>query len=389
MFKWLIIGGGIQGIAAASFLRESSKIKAEDICILDPHDEPLRHWDRCTSLISMPYLRSPSVHHLERDPFALQKHERKRPDPRSFYGRYKRPSLDLFNTHSADLISKLAIRKSWVQDRAQSILRSGSCWKVSGESGNLYSAEHVILAIGIGEQPALPEWAEKLARDCSEPVYHIFDQHLPPLETLEGPIVVAGGGITAAHLLIKLSDLYPGNVKQVIRHPHRIHDFDSDPAWIGQKNQGPFRKVSSYAERRKMIREARHRGSMPRELSLKLKKLVHDGKIESVTGNITSIEKQQTSLSILLKEWPEPLNAGTVLLATGFENKLPGAELLAPLIEQEDLLCSECGYPIVSPSLEWKSGLYVMGALAELEMGPIARNIAGARQAAEKIADTI
>jgi hypothetical protein len=40
------------------------------------------------------------------------------------------------------------------------------------------------------------------------------------------------------------------------------------------------------------------------------------------------------------------------------------------------------------PSLEWADGLLVSGALAELELGPIARNIAGARAAGERLVRT-
>lgn len=40
-------------------------------------------------------------------------------------------------------------------------------------------------------------------------------------------------------------------------------------------------------------------------------------------------------------------------------------------------------------SLEWCPHLYVTGPLAELEIGPIARNISGARQAAERIVQSI
>jgi len=45
-----------------------------------------------------------------------------------------------------------------------------------------------------------------------------------------------------------------------------------------------------------------------------------------------------------------------------------------------------CGYPIVDRDLRWgHPRIFVSGALAELELGPSARNIAGARLAAERI----
>ena len=48
-------------------------------------------------------------------------------------------------------------------------------------------------------------------------------------------------------------------------------------------------------------------------------------------------------------------------------------------------LCS-CGYPAPDKYLKW-GDVYVAGTLAELELGPSARNIAGARLAAERIVE--
>ena len=47
------------------------------------------------------------------------------------------------------------------------------------------------------------------------------------------------------------------------------------------------------------------------------------------------------------------------------------------------------GYPVPRPSLEWDEGLYVTGALAELELGPAAPNIVGAHNAAKRIVGTL
>jgi hypothetical protein len=44
-----------------------------------------------------------------------------------------------------------------------------------------------------------------------------------------------------------------------------------------------------------------------------------------------------------------------------------------------------CGYPIVDQGLRWHEGIYVTGALAELEIGLVARNIIGARLAGERL----
>ena len=55
------------------------------------------------------------------------------------------------------------------------------------------------------------------------------------------------------------------------------------------------------------------------------------------------------------------------------------------LIASASLSVANCGYPIVDQSLRWHPRIYVSGPLAELELGPVARNIAGARRAGERL----
>jgi hypothetical protein len=43
------------------------------------------------------------------------------------------------------------------------------------------------------------------------------------------------------------------------------------------------------------------------------------------------------------------------------------------------------GYPIVDKALRWHPRIHVTGPLAELELGPAARNIVGARMTAERL----
>ncbi|WP_312094388.1 hypothetical protein [Niallia sp.] len=63
MFDWVIIGGGIQGITLATFLLKSGKTRIENMAIIDRHKVPLANWKSNPKVISMPFLRSPFVHH--------------------------------------------------------------------------------------------------------------------------------------------------------------------------------------------------------------------------------------------------------------------------------------------------------------------------------------
>ncbi|MEJ7445642.1 pyridine nucleotide-disulfide oxidoreductase, partial [Staphylococcus hominis] len=58
-----------------------------------------------------------------------------------------------------------------------------------------------------------------------------------------------------------------------------IHDFDADPGWLGPKNMNTFLNIDSSEERMRIIQTERHKGSMPHELYLRLKKKMSQGRL--------------------------------------------------------------------------------------------------------------
>ncbi|MFJ7470361.1 hypothetical protein ACIQWI_17635 [Peribacillus frigoritolerans] len=116
---------------------------------------------------------------------------------------------------------------------------------------------------------------------------------------------------------------------------------------------------------------------------------VKQGLLRVMDGEVKNAVWRDGHISLRDKNEKIIQQTGTILLATGFKASMPGQEWLAPVIRSHHLRCAECGYPIISQSLQWGPGLYVTGALAELEMGPISRNISGARQAAERIVNSL
>lgn len=391
MYEWMVVGGGIQGITMAIFLLKRNKTTIDKLAIIDPHPEPLANWKHCTNIISMPYLRSPSVHHLDVEPFSLQAFVKYKSYDwnTAFYGRFKRPSLHVFNEHCEHIVDDLLLKEAWIQGRVRDANRTKIGWSVQLHNGRELTGKNLVLAIGISEQLLWPKWAEILKKEASTSVYHIFDSDLPSFEKLKRPFTIIGGGITSVHLALKLSALFPNEVTLLKRHPFRLHDFDSDPAWLGPKNQLSFRKITSYKKRREQIIDARHKGSIPHDLHVKLLHRIRQGKLHIVDGHIE--HATVSNGQIMLRDDQDSMihKTGTLLLATGFKPTLPGKEWLRPMIHKHHLQCAECGYPIVSKSLQWGTNLYVIGALAELEMGPIARNISGARQAAERIVSSL
>ncbi|WP_078549813.1 NAD(P)/FAD-dependent oxidoreductase [Litchfieldia alkalitelluris] len=386
MFDWLVIGGGIHGCTISNFLIQHGIVQNEKLCIVDPHSEPMARWKRNTEKISMSFLRSPSVHHIDVHPFSLQQFGKISNLHNQFYGMYKRPSLQLFNDHCDQIIYDTNLKKSWYQGIVGKVRKGKDGWDVTLENGNMIQSKNVVIAISINEQLYIPDWAKNLASASPQRVRHIFDDNLKDLKEIKPPIAIIGGGITAAHLAIKMAGEFPGEVTLIKRHPFRIHDFDSDPGWLGLKRQGPFRMVKNYTSRREQIVKARLKGSVPTDVLRKVKGLVDKQKLRVVDGEVNSYTNDQEYVSLHVSS--ESYQVQHVLLATGFIPTRPG-NWVEQLIEEENLTCANCGYPIVNRDLQWCPHLYVMGPLAELEIGPIARNISGARQAAEKIVSSL
>lgn len=379
MKKWIIIGGGIQGCTLASYLRKKMNIDANDLVIIDPKDQPLKNWFQFTNRIGMTYLRSPSIHHIDPSPFSLEKFARTSFEngDKKFYAPYDRPDLELFNQHCQEVLSQINIKTSWVQGRVTELTKSSGGWLVTLQDGYSIQGKNVAIAIGLSDQLRWPSWAKEGKR-LGANIAHVFDEKEELKEA--SSVVIIGGGISAAHATLKWSKSLPGQVTMITRQPLTVHQFDADPGWLGPKHMNKFCKVSCYDERRKLIKEARFPGSLPSELRVEIERQRKLGKVTLLIDEVIEVAQNELTLKT-----GKTLYHEGILLATGFEQKPPGMDWLKKLIEENSLPCASCGYPIPKSSLEWGKGLYLLGALAELQLGPVARNISGARRGAERI----
>lgn len=381
---WLIIGGGIHGTHLSLHLTRRGGVPLDQIRVLDPYSTALAVWDRVTRAVDMTYLRSPIVHNLHWDQGSLGLYARLHPQApmTRFIPPFGRPSLALFNAHAAHLIDKFELDHVRIKGRAEGIVRTASGWRVETAEGAL-DAKNVILAMGLSEQPFWPEWAQAFRQD--KRVQHIFApdfdrEALPPWTKA----VVIGGGITAAQTALALAKQQPATVTLVRRHDERVFDFDSDVGWMNAIYLQDFARINDPDERRRVIGQARHRGSMPHDVAKALASAVADGTIRLMAGGVRGLAREDSELRLTLTEG-ETLSADQIVLATGYLQCRPGGALIDRLIAEYALPTARCGYPIVSQRLAWAAGLYVSGPLAELEIGPASRNIIGARMAGARI----
>jgi hypothetical protein len=379
LMEWLIIGGGIHGAYLANLLMHRPDLTPEDVGVLDPHDTLLAAWNRMTTNCGMRFLRSPATHHIDLPILSIYRFA-KTPEGQSladFIPPYNRPSLPLFRAHSAGVIARNGIAPRHIQGRALTLRRDGRRFIVETTCGPLRT-RRVLLAIGMSDQPCWPLWAQRLRREGA-PITHVFEPAFHPDDAAaNGPTLVIGGGITAAQAALSLAADPRADVALIARRALQESQFDFNPCWIGPKCLRQF-YLEDYDTRRSTIDKARLPGSLPGEV-LKEFEQARDNKQLGFRRAVIQDAVYENG-TIRLRTDTGPLRSQRIVLATGFRPERPGGRFVNRLIEDFGLPCNPCGYPIVGKDLQWGENIYVTGPLAELQIGPCARNIVGARNA--------
>lgn len=379
---WLVVGGGIHGVHIAASLLAGARVNPSRLRIIDPEPRLLARWRRFSAATGMTHLRSPSVHHLDPDPHALQRFASKRRRGRvsHFALPYSRPSLELFDAHCDHVIANAGLADLHIEDRVIGCEMDRARARVQLARGAVVEVANVVLALGSSDQPYRPEWA----RGASPRVQHVFEARFDDsLSDTAESVAVVGGGISACQVALRLHE--QGHlVHLVTRHPLRAHQFDSDPGWLGPKLMASFSQERDPDRRRAIISRARHRGSAPPDVLRRLERACAGARLRRHEASVLGLDVDAGAVRLRLASGVE-LGVERVLLATGFSARRTGGAWVDELVESAGLACASCGYPIVDQRLRWHPRVFVSGPLAELELGPVARNIAGARRAADRL----
>jgi hypothetical protein len=149
-----------------------------------------------------------------------------------------------------------------------------------------------------------------------------------------------------------------------------------------------FRREQDLGRRRVMIAEARHKGSVPPDVHRALRRAMAGDQLRWYEGEVTGLTVWRDEIQLRLATGAV-LEVERVLLATGFASSRPGGAMVDELIASASLPCARCGYPVVDSALRWHPRIHVSGPLAELELGPASRNIAGAQRAGDRLVDAL
>ena len=379
LLQWLIIGGGIHGTFLANLLVNQLGVDRDDLRVLDPHDTLLATWYRNTANCGMRYLRSPATHNIDLHVLSLYRYARSPAGIpfRDFIPPYNRPSLELFRRHCDHVIKTNRLEALRLKGRVHALQNNRSSIRVDTTAGIL-KTRNVLLAIGLGEQPNWPTWARSLHLQDAD-LQHLFspDFNRRALKNVERTAVI-GGGLTAAQVALKLAEEQKGNVVVLSGHDLREQYYDFNPCWIGPKCLNHYYSLD-LRQRREIIDRERIPGTIPTEVLESFKRAVSSGNPCFERERV--IDAEMTVDGIRLRTECGSQWFDRVILATGFQAKRPGGPLIEQVITEFKLACNPCGYPIVGRDLRWGEHIFVTGPLAELQLGPCARNIVGARNA--------
>lgn len=386
---WLIVGGGVHGVHIAIRLLAGRHATVDGLRIVDPGPRLLDRWRARVAVTGMSFLRSPSMHHLDEDSYSLERFARawaahgdaggESPPEAPFTSPNNRPSTGLFDAHCDALVEAHGLEAAHLRDRALRVDPDEDRVHVELERSGPLHADRVVLALGAGESLDWPDWAPR----GDARVAHIFEPDLEPLDDSSPRVAIVGGGISAAQVALDAAGR-GHEVVMICRHAIRSHQYDSEPGWFGPKNMRGFERVRSTETRRELITGARNRGSIPADIESALRSALEDGRVRMKIAEVRTLDRNGQGVEIALEDG-ERICADRLLLATGFAGARPGGDLVDGLVDRAGLPTAPCGFPVVDKKLRWHPRVHVSGALAELEIGPIARNIAGARRAGDRI----
>jgi hypothetical protein len=377
----LVVGSGPHGLAACAYLLSERPRTAGELLVIDPQGW-MAQWNRQLRHLDVQRLRSSCVHHPDPDPWALAGFAQEQQRRAEMTGQYNVPSTSLFADFCSRLVERLGLDDALIPLRAMRVRSENGGAAVELEDRSWLRARRVVLATN-PSVPRLPRWSRSLlAVAPAGRVVHSDEVQLDG-RSFEGErILVVGGGLTAAQLA--LGAAARGALPILVsRGPLRERDFDVQPGWFTYRLER-FHEESRWERRAAELRDER-RGSVPRADLAELRAAAARGRLVLTSGD-TLHQVTWSGASGEAVVGDERLEIDRLWLATGHTFHV-GAE---PLLEE---LCRThpvrvvAGLPVIAGDCRWPgTPVHLMGGLAGLQVGPLARNIGGARMAAERIA---
>ncbi|MGK7948330.1 MAG: FAD/NAD(P)-binding protein [Xenococcaceae cyanobacterium] len=385
-----IIGAGVQALTLTTHLLQKSAKYNHKFLVFDPSQTWLSQWQQQFAAQQIPSLRSPAVHHPDPNPHQLRTFAEHRHN--ELFPPYDRPGTKLFNDFCNEVIRRWKLADKVYAAKVIQILpikrALRSRFQLVLDTGETIIARRVVLATGSGKMQ-FPDWVEKIASDYpSERLCHSQQVNLNQLNVTGERILIVGGGLSSGHLAKGAINL-GATVTLMTRKRLQEKIFDADPGWLGPKYLKAFHAETDWYVRYEQIQQARNGGSITPEMMLKLNQASHQGtiRIEECCQVRTAHWQNNLWQVYCDDESKHPFNR--IWLATGTRFSAIEHPLLQEVLEAYPTEIVN-GLPILDKYLRLpKSNFFIMGGLAALQIGPVARNIHGGKMACRRIVPAI
>lgn len=390
-----IVGSGVHGVHLAIRLLSDDVVSRDRLCLVDPSGL-LASFRRKSRACGMASLRSPFVHQLDADPFSLrdfaQKHGREDELVASEDGA-DRPTTELFFDHADRLCEQHGLESLRVDAAVTGLSDHGAHVRVETTAGS-FSSAWCVLAVGYGGSYSMPAWADGLP--SSAPVAHVWDGCFEPSAVGDSErLGIIGSGVTGVQLAASLA-CPERDVVVFARSPFRTQRREAGTDWMHFSDA--LEALHSYPPasrgRERVVADARYDGSVPPYAMARFRRAVDRGWITVEATEVVDATAAGGTVVVTCRDgradWFDRL-----ICATGFGTPYEGT-LLSRLRNETSLATGYLGAPALDDdSLRWRradgtrSRVAVSGAAAQQVLGPFARNIVGARQAGNILADVI
>jgi cation diffusion facilitator CzcD-associated flavoprotein CzcO len=389
-----IVGAGPQALTLITHLLQKRSKLRQKFFVLDPSGTWISQWRHQFAAQKIPHLRSPAVHHPDPNPHALRQFAENRRD--ELFPPYDLPGTKLFEEFCDEVIHRWKLKNRVYPGKISQILpiKNGlrSYFRLVLADGQSLIARRVVLAAGVSA-PQFPDWVNRLTSHYPrDRLCHSQQIDLRSLSLTGEKILIVGGGLTAGHLAVG-AIAQGATVILLSRRQLQEKLFDAEPGWLGPKYLKGFTAETDWHVRWKLIQQARNGGSMTPAMMMKLRRLAREGKLvfnercEVVEANWHKERWQVRCADRELHECDleKIYFANRIWLATGTKLDAKQHPLLKDVLATYPTEIVN-GLPVLDEHLRLPgSEFFVMGGLAALQVGPVARNLAGGRKASELI----
>jgi cation diffusion facilitator CzcD-associated flavoprotein CzcO len=385
-----IIGAGPQALTLVTHLIQKRQTMRNRFVVLDPSGTWMQQWYQQFNALDIPHLRSPVVHHPAPYPGALRSFAENR--VRELFPPYDLPGTQLFRDFCQALIRQWQLLERVLPAQVERIepithrdrVRFRLWLASSGSSTKSIVARRVVLATGGGIRQT-PDWVSRIPEPYpKDRLNHSQQINLHGVAIAGERVLVVGGGLTSGHLA--LGALSRGaNVVLMMRRQLQEKLFDADPGWLGPKYLKGFAAEPDGQRRWEMVQQARNGGSLTPAMAALLRGYQSRGQLTIREHCQVTEARWQDGCWLVCCHSGELLEFDRLWLATGTRLDAMAQPLLQEVAAAYPPKMVN-GWPILDEHLRWPGcELYVMGGLAALQVGPVARNLFGAKLASERL----